>query len=745
MLLSIAMIVKNEEANIERCLKALTLLKNKINYEIIIVDTGSKDNTINIANKYTNNIYEHKWNNDFSEMRNLSIKYCNGDWILILDADEVLENFTEIIEFFEGDEHKKYNSASVILKNLTSKNEDDFLIGSLIRLFRNSKDFFYTGRVHEQPNIMNPIGATSITFKHYGYSKEDYKLMKYKYERNKELLLKDLEQGKNLIYTYFQLAQTHSMANNKLEALNAIKKSFALVKKNGKAENYLYVYHFYSTELLINGNYNKVIEICEEAIRYSTKHMDFYFMLTKAYNALNNYEKSNIYFDKYIKLYNEFKVGKIVDDISVTNFSFCKKDDLLKDKILIYYNNKKLNEIITIFRNLTKETDKNQLSEIYLYSLVELDMFKQIFEYYSEKKISDHDIESLIRIIEKVSYDKLNNDIKEIGLKLLGLDDRLDLYIKSIYLDEEMTNNILNFDSKIFYKWKGDLFKKYLILDNNILEKLIVLEKQEMYKYVDYISGNYEGLDILYNYSKKKFMTNDIHTLLLVINIEEILIINDSISNNKYQSLVIRTYINKLNYINKIYNKEILNDSSLNNILGRYENIWIELRNCLKLNEKDKLLYIKGLREILKQVPEYKRLVQFYLNEVESENLNNEIINSREYFYNTALSNIEQNNINDALEILVHLNKWFKYDTEILNCLGIVLYLRGDYEEAIMKFALSNTLKENDFDTIYNLACVLEANDNLEEASDYYKIAYNLCEDENLKLEIKKIIAILNK
>ncbi|NFI93887.1 tetratricopeptide repeat protein, partial [Clostridium botulinum] len=195
----------------------------------------------------------------------------------------------------------------------------------------------------------------------------------------------------------------------------------------------------------------------------------------------------------------------------------------------------------------------------------------------------------------------------------------------------------------------------------------------------------------------------------------------------------------------KIYNKEILNDSSLNNILGRYENIWIKLRNCLKLNEKDKVLYIKGLREILKQVPEYKRLVQFYLNEVESENLNNEIINSKEYFYNTALSNIEQNNINDALEILVHLNKWFKYDTEILNCLGIVLYLRGDYEEAIMKFALSNTLKENDFDTIYNLACVLEVNNNLDEASDYYKIAYNLCEDENLKLEIKKIIAILNK
>ena len=87
----------------------------------------------------------------------------------------------------------------------------------------------------------------------------------------------------------------------------------------------------------------------------------------------------------------------------------------------------------------------------------------------------------------------------------------------------------------------------------------------------------------------------------------------------------------------------------------------------------------------------------------------------------------------------------FKYDFETLNYLGVTYYILQRYDEAIINLALANTIKENNFDTIYNLACVLEANDNLEEASDYYKIAYNLCEDENLKLEIKKIIAILNK
>ena len=99
MLLSIAMIVKNEENNLPRTLEALKALKNKINYEIIIVDTGSEDNTINIAKQYTNKVYEKEWTGNFAQMRNYSIDKCKGDWILILDADEVLENPKELIRF----------------------------------------------------------------------------------------------------------------------------------------------------------------------------------------------------------------------------------------------------------------------------------------------------------------------------------------------------------------------------------------------------------------------------------------------------------------------------------------------------------------------------------------------------------------------------------------------------------------------------------------------------------------------
>ena len=57
--LSVAMIVKNEEKNMERCLQALRKLDGKIKYEIIVVDTGSTDYTVNIAKEYTDKVYEH--------------------------------------------------------------------------------------------------------------------------------------------------------------------------------------------------------------------------------------------------------------------------------------------------------------------------------------------------------------------------------------------------------------------------------------------------------------------------------------------------------------------------------------------------------------------------------------------------------------------------------------------------------------------------------------------------------------
>lgn len=740
MLLSIAMIVKNEEKNIERCLKALKGLDGKINYEIVIVDTGSEDNTIDIVKKYTQRIYEHKWNNNFAEMRNISIKYCKGNWILILDADEVLEDTKEIVGFFKSGIYKKYNCATVKLKNILSADEENYLIGSLGRLFKNNKDFYYKGRVHEQPNIIAPIAITNISFLHYGYSRADYEVMEYKYQRNIGLLLKDLKEGKDLIYTYFQLAQTYEMANKVKEGLEAIKKSFSLVEQNKNKKNYLYVYHFYGRVLFSKNNYEKAIEICKEAIKYSNEHLDFYYILSRSYCSLNKYEEANVYFKEYFKLHRKIDNGCLITDISVVNFSFCRKNEVLKEKILCDYKEKEFEKVKTTFKELQKASDKEELREIYTYSLIKSRDYKEVFSYYKNSEIRDKDIESVINIIERISIEENNDSVKEIIKGLLGFDERANLYFKSIYLKEKIDTKKekINFDN--FYRWKGEILKEYFTSDEEFIEHFKQLKKQDVKLYVNYIVDNYRILEMLYKYCEKNFMECDMDTLMLITCIEEILILNKSIDDEKYSKLLERTYINKLNYIRKIYNNEILQSKYSLKLLDKYEAVWIQVNKCIKLYQEDKLEYIRSLRKILNEVPEYGRIINLYLNKVDNKNISEEMQQEKNNLINVVQRFIEDNKPKEALEILFQLNNLFKYNSEILNLLGVTLYILGKYNEAIINLAISDTINENNFDTIYNLACVLEANSQLDTAKYYYKKAYALCEDEKLKEEIFNII-----
>jgi len=83
--LAISMIVKNESGCIEACLNSV-----KGADEIVIVDTGSTDDTIEICKRYTKKVYSDPWKDDFAYSRNVSLRKCKSDFILIIDADEVL-------------------------------------------------------------------------------------------------------------------------------------------------------------------------------------------------------------------------------------------------------------------------------------------------------------------------------------------------------------------------------------------------------------------------------------------------------------------------------------------------------------------------------------------------------------------------------------------------------------------------------------------------------------------------------
>ena len=87
MLLTIGMIVKNEEKYLERCLNGIKPILDSVESELIITDTGSTDRTVEIAKNFTDKVLSFEWCDDFSAARNYSLSKATGDWILVVDDD----------------------------------------------------------------------------------------------------------------------------------------------------------------------------------------------------------------------------------------------------------------------------------------------------------------------------------------------------------------------------------------------------------------------------------------------------------------------------------------------------------------------------------------------------------------------------------------------------------------------------------------------------------------------------------
>ncbi|MBW2984381.1 glycosyltransferase family 2 protein [Candidatus Woesearchaeota archaeon] len=156
------MLTKDEEKFLE---KALSSVKEIVD-EIIIVDTGSKDRTVETAKKFTNKIFFKKFENDFSELRNFSIEKATKDWILILDADEMISknDLIKIKELVENNEYLGYAfiQRTYFNKPLTKQwnySESDsyeeskpylgWIYRGITRLFQNNKDIKFEYPIHE--------------------------------------------------------------------------------------------------------------------------------------------------------------------------------------------------------------------------------------------------------------------------------------------------------------------------------------------------------------------------------------------------------------------------------------------------------------------------------------------------------------------------------------------------------------------------------------------------------------------
>ena len=204
--ISVCIIAKNEEAHIEECLKSL----KPYHYEIVLVDTGSTDRTVEIAKGYTDNIYHFDWCNDFSAAKNFCLAHASHDWVLNIDCDEFVESIDED-ELARLMKSYPKNAGRILIRNRITENGAVSYEHVRVSRFVNRKYFHFVGAVHEQLELKDSIPKTTysapIQVLHVGYDGSEEE-MREKSLRNISLLEQELAASGPDAYLYYQLGQS---------------------------------------------------------------------------------------------------------------------------------------------------------------------------------------------------------------------------------------------------------------------------------------------------------------------------------------------------------------------------------------------------------------------------------------------------------------------------------------------------------------------------------------------------------
>jgi glycosyltransferase involved in cell wall biosynthesis len=201
------MIVKNEEATLGHCLESVRPIVD----EMVIVDTGSTDKTIEIARSFGARVYHFDWCDDFSAARNESLKYCTGEWILVMDADEAIDplDYDKIRDaclrpradaYFIMTRDYKTDGNTTSMDSGVTPNTSHYSEGRglpyfydnpVLRLSRRFEGLAYSYRVHENPmESLEQHGKThealEVVIHHYGYLRKRKNKTNYYFELAKQ-------------------------------------------------------------------------------------------------------------------------------------------------------------------------------------------------------------------------------------------------------------------------------------------------------------------------------------------------------------------------------------------------------------------------------------------------------------------------------------------------------------------------------------------------------------------------------
>ncbi len=457
-ILTLSMIVKNEEKYLEECLDSIKDLAD----EIVIVDTGSTDKTVEIAKKFNAKIYDFNWINDFSAARNFALSKSNGKWILYLDADERLK--ADSISLLKNHINNSNNAALCNVISLGSSQGSSNIM-QYARLFPNNKSLQFEGAVHEQiePALIKNgylLEKTKIEIIHLGYDVNNNILIE-KAKRNLELLLKDYLKNPSG-YKAFHIGSTFIVLNEFEKAINYFHEAIKdeRLESNHKAHCYRYLAAY---ELNVSKNIDNALSYAVDGCKLNAKQPLLNVILSNIYLYKGEFRES----EKYCNLAYKYNIEAKED--SLNSFEIIIEETLLLQHIVNI-------SVLTVNRNLFNEYYKKLLN-------FEIEKkWKDIFEFFNGLFTDTIVEESLVADVIKDVTNEYLDAVNVLIQSYNNIESKLMILENLKKLNPTNLGVLFNYGDLLFRLEKDDealnVFNAYYELDKSnplVINSLIAL------------------------------------------------------------------------------------------------------------------------------------------------------------------------------------------------------------------------------------------------------------------------------
>ena len=644
-LLSIGMIVKNEERSLEKCLKALAPLRQAIPCELVIADTGSTDKTKEIAEKYADILFDFKWVNDFSKARNAVMDKCSGKWYLTVDADEYLvPDIEELVAFLTSPISEKKQQATLVQRNHFSVNMDgaysDFNAGRMCRMNTGVR---YVSSIHEYFDTENVTLddfhiLNNTIFDHDGYAQISPEHRKQKEERNLELLKVQLEKEPDNLRIILQCLESSafnyenrkyytSYAMEKLKKANTSdeywisdaaamalqiatnldlddhplqEEWFNWTFKTFKNSDHIDIdaKYIYTKHLFLKERYLECIKSGKEYLSNLSKQKDKSNVATleKLYVTLHN--ANEIHRDE-IKIIVAFAMVK--ENRSEEALKFLSEIDLLKQnknnienwfKTIkdLSVNNKSVTSISKVISDFLKNSDKEQCK---LHNLI---------------------ISEINKIFNSATQ---NNTFKLLGEVhgTIGISAKL-CEVKTKKEAEKLINSIENWEY-----FSPVALKQFIILKADLPKEFFLLPTSQLDSLINYLCASAEDFEEpLINYYCDEEQFKNFPELSFIYKLVSAILFN----NSNLSSDIKTELLNKFNiisdcFLNMCYNTELLQNEDMIQFVPELHLFSWYFVKATTIKKTNALEYLKTLRVALEKVPKSKAIVEFLIENFQNE------------------------------------------------------------------------------------------------------------------------------